>query len=65
MDFFEKILSFFAKNPNFLKNAEGIKFAVECDWIGKISQRVQNLGFCWKQIRCFIRKKYSCQNRCK
>ena len=40
----------------FWKIAEGSKFAVECDWISKISQRVQNSGFCWKQIRCVIRK---------
>ena len=48
----------------FWKNAEGSKFAVDCDSIIKISQRVQNLGFCWKQIRCVIRKIYSFQNRC-
>ena len=30
----------------FWKIAQGSKFAVECDWISKISQRVQNIGFC-------------------
>ena len=49
----------------FWKIAQGSKFAVECDWISKISQRVQNLGCCWKQIKCVIGKKYSFQNRCK
>ena len=48
----------------FWKNAEGSKFAVDGDWMCKISKRVQKLIFCWKQIRCVIRKKNSFQNRC-
>ena len=55
MVFFRENL-FFWKNINFLKKAKGSQFAVECDWISKISQKNQNLGFCWKLIRCVIRK---------
>ena len=44
--FFRENPKFFRKNLNFLKNAKDSKFAVECDWISKISQRVQNMGFC-------------------
>ena len=33
---------------NFFKISKGGKFAVECDWIKKISQKVQNLGFSLK-----------------
>ena len=49
---------FFGKKMwSFWKNAEGTKFALEFDWISNISQRVQFLGFCWKQFGCVIRKK--------
>ena len=32
-------------NPIFQKNYKGSKFAVECDWISKISQNVQRMRF--------------------
>ena len=34
---------------NFLQIAKGCKFAGECDWICKISQNVQILGFFQKK----------------
>ena len=39
-----------------LQIAKGCKFAGECDWICKISQNVQNLGFLSKE-RWFFQKK--------
>ena len=39
MDFFDK------KNSVFQKTDKGSQFAVECDWIRKISQYVQVLVF--------------------
>ena len=41
---------------NILQIAKGCKFAGECDWICKISQNVQNLGFLSKE-RWFFQKK--------
>ena len=32
-------------NPIFQKNYKGSEFAVECDWISKISQNVQRMRF--------------------
>ena len=62
--FFRENPNFFRKNLSFSRNAKDNEFAVQCDWISKISQRVQNLRFCWKQIRCVIRRNFSFQNRC-
>ena len=44
------------KIMNLLQIAKGCKFARECDWICKISQNVQNLGFLSKE-RWFFQKK--------
>ena len=41
---------------NILQIAKVCKFAGECDWIFKISQNVQNLGFLSKE-RWFFQKK--------
>ena len=41
------------KIMNFLQIAKGCKFAGDCDWICKISQNVQILGFFSKE-RCFF-----------
>ena len=43
------------KIMNFLQIAKGCKFAGECDWICKISQNVQILGFFSKE-RWFFQK---------
>ena len=37
------------KIMNFLQIAKGCKFAGDCDWICKISQNVQILGFFQKK----------------
>ena len=57
MDFFQKkFLIFFEKIIKFSKNAKGSNFAVECDWISKVSQRLQNLGFLMGKNDGFLEK---------
>ena len=41
---------------NILQIAKVCKFAGECDWICKISQNVQNLGFLSKKKMVFSEK---------
>ena len=48
---------FWQKKPFFQKNDEGSKFAVESDWISKISQNVQVLIFFKKKTDRFPEKK--------
>ena len=48
---------FWQKNPIFQKNYEGIKLALERDWISKISQNVQVLVFPKKKTDRFSEKK--------
>ena len=54
--FLKQQMSLSKKIMNILQIAKGCKFAVECDWICKISQNVQNLGFLSKE-RWFFQKK--------
>ena len=49
-------MGFSKKNIEFFKIAKGSKFAVKCDWITKISQSVQNLGFFLKNRWVFWKK---------
>ena len=44
------------KIMNFLQIPKGCKFAGECDWICKISQNVQILGFFFKRKMVFSKK---------
>ena len=63
---FEKLVFFFKnmdgffpqKNPISQKNDKGSKFAVECNWINKISQNFQILVFLKKKIG-FLKKLFS------
>ena len=56
-------MDFFEKNPNFWKNAKFSKFAVEIDWIIKICQNVQIVGFLLKKIDGFSKKLWFFINR--
>ena len=46
-------MGFSKKKFFFRENSKGSKFAVECDWTGKISQSVQYLVFLVKKYGFF------------
>ena len=50
-------MGFSKKKLKFFEIAKGSKFAKKCDWISKISQNVQNLGF-FNKVDGFLEKKY-------
>ena len=59
MDFFQKkFLIFFEKIIKFSKNAKGSNFAVECDWISKIAQKVEKLDPFWNKDLFFEEKSW-------
>ena len=57
-------MCFFLTNTFFWKkNAKGGKFAVQCDWMSKISQDVRNLSFSWKKTSRFSEKNFFFQKK--
>ena len=55
-------MGFSKKKFFFQENSKGSKFAVECDWTGKISQSVQYLVFWVKKYGFFEKKCFVWEN---